>query len=615
MTGPKNKNILQALKKEDTGRRHAPAVPRGVLLTLICLLVVSAVIIGAVFAVTAAYADSVFPGTSIGDIKLGGLAPARAQELLQERANTLIDEGLSFTYQGITFNIPSTVEDPANPELSHQVFSVDASQTIANLMATQQKRNEAERIFYWLVGWSPQVTWQLNEDSFQELFNEDVSQYQQPAVNAGLVIGVDGAMSVTAEKSGQIFKYGTIVGQIGQNVNNLTSQAIPLTLETDTPGITRAQAEPLLDMARQVLTAAPFTLRYSDRTWELSKDNVQKWLGFQVGNPAATVGLEQDSLAHFLEGIAQEVNVGMQEGKFVMANGKVQEFKPSQKGLELQIAASAAAINDKIKQVGITDIDLVVNETDPTVQTGDVNDLGINELIGVGHSNFKGSPKNRRHNIEVGANKLNGILIKPGEEFSLVKTLGAIDASTGYLTELVIKGNKTVPEYGGGLCQIGTTTFRAALDAGLPILERKNHSYRVSYYEPAGTDATIYDPKPDFRFLNDTGHYILFTTEMTGDDLYFRFYGTKDGRTVAQTTPRVFNQVRPGAAKLIETTDLKPGVKKCTEKAHTGADTEFTRTVVYPSGEKKVDVFKSHYKPWQEVCLIGVAKLSEPATQ
>jgi vancomycin resistance protein YoaR len=134
----------------------------------------------------------------------------------------------------------------------------------------------------------------------------------------------------------------------------------------------------------------------------------------------------------------------------------------------------------------------------------------------------------------------------------------------------------------------------------------------VAYYEPAGTDATIYDPKPDLRFLNDTGHYILFTTEMTGDDLYFRFYGTKDGRTVVQTTPRVFNFVSPGPAKLIETTDLAPGVKRCTEKAHTGADTEFTRVVTYANGEKKTDVFKSHYKPWQEVCLIGVATPSAP---
>jgi vancomycin resistance protein YoaR len=176
------------------------------------------------------------------------------------------------------------------------------------------------------------------------------------------------------------------------------------------------------------------------------------------------------------------------------------------------------------------------------------------------------------------------------------------------LPELVIKGNRTIPEYGGGLCQIGTTVFRATLASGLPVTARRNHSYRVVYYEPAGTDATIYDPAPDYKFVNDTGGTVLIQTRIEGDDLIFEFWGKPDGRIANQTKPRIFNITPPPPTKIIETEDLPVGEKKCTEKPHSGADTEFTYTVTYPNGEVKQEVFKSHYIPWQEVCLIGVPK-------
>src|SRR5690606_28740966 len=137
-----------------------------------------------------------------------------------------------------------------------------------------------------------------------------------------------------------------------------------------------------------------------------------------------------------------------------------------------------------------------------------------------------------------------------------------------------------------GLCQIGSTAFRAALDTGLPITMRQNHSYRVPYYERdgggnnigPGKDATNYDPLPDFRFKTDTGHYILITTAITGDKVTFTFWGTKDGRTAEQTRARVYNIVEPPPRKVILTTEIPPGTTKCTESAHVGSDASFTYT-------------------------------------
>jgi len=190
-----------------------------------------------------------------------------------------------------------------------------------------------------------------------------------------------------------------------------------------------------------------------------------------------------------------------------------------------------------------------------------------------------------------------------------LEAIGNVDAEAGYKEELVIKGDRTVPEFGGGLCQIATTVFRATLDAGLPVLVRQNHSYRVPYYEPPiGIDATIYSPNPDFKFSNDTPGAILIQARIEGDNLIFEFWGTKDGRVIERTDPVVTNIVQPPAAKTIETEDLPVGVKKCTERAHAGADASFTYTVTYTDGRKETKVFRSHYRAWQEVCAIGVPK-------
>src|SRR6185369_10179137 len=116
-------------------------------------------------------------------------------------------------------------------------------------------------------------------------------------------------------------------------------------------------------------------------------------------------------------------------------------------------------------------------------------------------SNFKGSPKNRRHNITVGVEKMKGVIVPQGAEFSFNEHLGPVDGEHGFLPELVIKKNGTVPEFGGGLCQVSSTTFRAAMTAGLPITQRRNHAYAVQYYSPQGTDATIYPGSADLKFI------------------------------------------------------------------------------------------------------------------
>ncbi|MBU0670780.1 VanW family protein, partial [Patescibacteria group bacterium] len=226
----------------------------------------------------------------------------------------------------------------------------------------------------------------------------------------------------------------------------------------------------------------------------------------------------------------------------------------------------------------------------------------------------------RIFNISKGAEILNGLLIAPDEELSLINALGKIDGDNGWLPELVIKENKTIPEYGGGLCQIGTTTFRMAMNAGMEILERRNHSYVVSYYNyngKPGVDATIYDPKPDFRFKNDTGNWVLIQTRIEGNDIYFDLWGTSDGREAYFKDPENFDFVSAPPTVEIETDELGPGQRDCSEKAHNGLSAAFDYVIVRPDGEEEITTFTSKYKALPAVCRVGKEeeKVEEPAPE
>lgn len=291
---------------------------------------------------------------------------------------------------------------------------------------------------------------------------------------------------------------------------------------------------------------------------------------------SSQLNIETQKIRAYLEDLARKVNRDPADAKFKIENGKVVTFSEAQAGIALNIDKGLEIIFNTLNKTDFTSpqkIALPFDSKKATTDYGDVNDLGVSSLIGQGTSNFKGSPKNRVFNVKVAAERFNGLLIKPGEEFSFVKNLGEVDAEHGYLPELVIKQGVTEPEFGGGICQVSSTAFRAAIYSGLKITMRRNHAYPVSYYNPQGMDATIYIPSPDLRFLNNTPNYILIQTRIEGTELFFDFYGTDDGRKTTVDGPY--------------TTDKQPDGSL---KAH------FTQTVLDKDGKEFInDVFNSTY--------------------
>lgn len=318
------------------------------------------------------------------------------------------------------------------------------------------------------------------------------------------------------------------------------------------------------------------------------------------------LNIDQQQLEEYLKSIATQINQPVQEPLLSFDGQKIVEFKPPQNGQNLDIKKTAEKINLALSTPNQNEVGLVVNISQPKNKL--TNDLGIKELVGEGVSNFAGSIENRIYNIRHGASKVNGVLIPPGEIFSFNKTVGDITAATGFKQAYVIKSGRTVLDDGGGICQVSTTIFRAALNAGLPIVQRTAHAYRVSYYEqgfPPGLDATIFYPSVDFQFKNDTNAHILIQSQVVGTTLYIRFYGTGDGRTVSLSRPVITSQTPAPPELRQDDPTLPKGTIKQVDWAAAGANVVFTRKVTRAGQEIINESFKSNYRPWQAVYLVG----------
>lgn len=314
--------------------------------------------------------------------------------------------------------------------------------------------------------------------------------------------------------------------------------------------------------------------------------------------------------------LKEKINIPSQNALFQFSGGKVLSFKPSKNGQavnEKELLKSIEVSMLKIASGSVTTltIPIPVEETFPVSSTTDVNTFGIKERIGRGYSQFGGSIPGRIHNVALAAAKLNGVLIKPGDTFSFNQTLGDISAATGYQSAYIIKDGRTVMGDGGGVCQVSTTLFRAALNAGLSIVERHEHSYRVHYYEDggfkAGLDATVFDPTDDLKFKNDTPNHILIQSFTDTDNLTltFELYGTSDGRKAEILNHNVWGSTPPPPDLYQDDPTLPKGVVKQVDFAAWGAKASFQYRVTR-NGETIISqTFNSNYRPWQAVYLRG----------
>src|SRR5260221_4925265 len=321
------------------------------------------------------------------------------------------------------------------------------------------------------------------------------------------------------------------------------------------------------------------------------------------------LNINTDYLDNFIDGVAKDINIAPENAKFEIVNNKVQTFQEDSNGLEVDKNKLKIEIVNAINS-GTIKLDIPTQTIIPSIKTSDVNSLGIKELIGTGTSHFAGAIGSRIYNINLAASRINNTLIAPDEIFSFDNTVGDISALNGYQQAYVIDNGKTVLGDGGGVCQVSTTMFRAAMNSGLPIVERHAHAYRVHYYEEdadPGLDATIYSPTVDFKFKNDTANYILIQTQidLTNLVLTFNMYGTKDGRSANITKPVLWGYAPAPVPLYTDDPTLPLGVVKQIDFAASGIKSQFEYSVTKDGQVINHQIFYSDFQPWQAKFLRG----------
>ncbi len=593
---------------------YVSALMSGIFLVLCLMLLVLVLRSDMNFQERGVITDGVF----VESVPVGGLTEEQASQVVRNTIDRFEGVGVMFTLNDYSAILKSEQVSYAGPDYSYTIFEHDVDDAIKRAKLIGRRGILLERWYdrYYAQRDTRALSLKatVNEELLLQFLKEQFAKHELKIQETGFGYTMDGEnprVSVISGVPGNIVNYAKAIQDAKARITTL--QTTPIMLETSLryPIFTDEHVRDLLPRISTLLSTPSITFEWDAHQFTVPRKDYAAWLKIgwsQQGQP--TIVPDFDGLRTYFDSIAEQIEVPAQDAKFELAEGgKVRVFESSREGLALSREKSMQNFSDVFFDAGLTNIPLAIEVSIPAVSTETVNNFGIKEIIAEGRTKFTGSPKNRRANIARGIELINGTLVKPGDEFSALKSLAPIDVEHGFLAELVIKENETKPEAGGGLCQVSTTLFRAALNAGLPITARTNHSYRVPYYEPpVGKDATIYDGAPDFRFLNDTGNYILVRGRVEGDTAIFEFWGTKDLRTNVQTDPVVSDFVDPPAPKRIKTDSIPLGTVKCTERAHTGAKAYFDYIVTYADGRIAEKRFKSHYRPWGEVCLEGVTK-------
>jgi vancomycin resistance protein YoaR len=565
------------------------------------------------------YEDKIPPNVFIADIDFGGLRADQASLILQDKIDEILTNGIEISV-GEEDKTLSLVTLVSSDLIEDVVYELDGALEEAMSVHQTNSTLDSFAMIKSLVR-RREVTLgvSVNKDQVQENLLALFPDSEKLSTNASYEITAAGDtfnINVSDGSAGTEFQWETFFVDLDEYLGRLDRNGLDLDLIDQEPRVATYEAATQIEDVIAVLEAAPFTFTISneDETWELGAAELAEMIA--PGEGLSPV-IPDEVFAEWFNLIELEVNQDAQNARLEIENGRVVDFLESHEGRTVDKEISYELLMEQFVIAESLPIELPIEIEVPTVVTSDVNDLGINEILGTGTSSYRGSPSNRRGNIQNGVDLLDGLLIAPGDSLSLIDALSPFTYENGYLPELVIKGDKIIPELGGGLCQIGTTTFRATMNAGLEIVQRRNHSLVVSYYNDQtnglpGTDATIYEPYPDYQFRNNTDNYILFQAENLTDtqELRFTFWGTTDGRQGSYDPPTVLRWIPVGETQYVETTELEPGVEKCQE-AHIGADTSFTYSVIRPTGEVEETLFESHYRPLAKICLVGVEELSE----
>lgn len=565
------------------------------------------------------FAGRIFPGVQVAGIQVGGLRP--------QEAALRISEGVNYPLQGrILFRDGDQIWVTTPAELGLVLDSEGSARGAYQVGRSGWLLERVRTQFYaWYTGHSIAPNLIYDQRMAYAYLNKLAKEIDRPTIEARLELqGTD--VVVLPGQVGRFIDISRSLVLVSLQMQTLRDAVIDLPIVESAPVILDASQQ--AEQARRILNQ-PLTITLPEAEigqagpWIIDQATLASMLVFErvqtEANIKYQVRLNEASLRTYLAGLSSSLSRTSQNPRFIF-NDDTRQLDLIQSaviGRELNIDASVASIQEKL-YAGEHSIPLEISYTNPPVidQTRG-EDIGIRELVHAETSYYYGSSAERVQNIQAAASKFHGLLVAPGETFSMATALGDITLDNGYAEALIIVGDRTVKGVGGGVCQVSTTLFRTAFFAGYPVAERHAHAYRVYYYEKvagnrinsnlAGLDATVFVPLVDFKFTNDTPNWLLMETYVnpSASAITWKFYSSSDGRRVEWDTTGVTNVVPAPPPLYRENSDLPTGTIKQVDWKADGADVTVYRTVYRNDAVYLKDTFYTHYLPWQDVFEYG----------
>ncbi|MBX3013250.1 MAG: VanW family protein [Caldilineaceae bacterium] len=540
------------------------------------------------------HTNRIYGGVQVAGVSIGGLTRAAALQKLEQQLPAGPSPAVSLQYGDQQWPV-SAAQVAAQTDLLgavNQAYLVGRQGSWANRLVGQGVAL--------LGGTNIQPVVTFHTEGLRQALRTIAAQVSHPGQAARQI----GEVMLPAEAGVTV----DIEGTLSRLLTALQSPATPTLVRTPLAVVEMAPPVAAAPTATALTTqhALPAPLQLYDNRYglQLALDPV---LLNKIILQRDPIQLDEATLRQQLTTWAQQLDIQPQDARlrFNAATGGITVIQQSQMGRQLDIEATFAAAREALLNQS-SQAQLVMVEAAPAVDMNRVAEMGIRELVASGTSYFQGSSAARVHNIVVAAEKFEGLVIPPGGIFSFNEGVEDVSAANGFEDSLIIWGDQTATGVGGGVCQVSTTVFRAAYNAGLPIVERYNHGYVVSWYGEPGLDATIYTPTVDFRFRNDTGAYLLIdpVVDASSGVLTFNLYGTKPNRQVTVGAPQQRDIKEPSPPEYRVDAAMAAGQQKQVEWEQRGMTVSVTRTIV-ENGTTRTDTITSHYQPWRAVYLVA----------
>jgi vancomycin resistance protein YoaR len=563
-------------------------------LSFLALLLASLVAAVAVLAFVRGYMlrDSVLPGVRVAGVDVGGLSRADTRGRIESRLGERLSRPIDVSLGGGGFTVT-----PSN------LFTVDAT-------ATEKRAFESARGSFleqvaaltvpFAAGQEVEPVLQVNPSAASALRKELNARTRRP-VSAR--ISMDGLEPVVRRgKTGTAVDEATVLALLRDAaLKELPSVRVPL--QTLTPMFTTSEAEAAAGQARTAVSA-PVAIRFRHRELgRLEPNTIASLLRFRADGGEYRVVLEAPGLREELAPLVKRYTKDPVDASFRIDGERAHVVK-GKKGTTLDVAtaqdavlAAAALQDDREARIGLTALE-------PKLTTAEAKGLGIRRQVSTFTTDMGVSSSNRIWNIHLMADYIDGTIIRPGQTFSFNKTVGERTTERGFREGQMILGSLLLPAIGGGVCQTATTLFNNALQLGLPIKERRNHSWYISHY-PIGRDATVNWGGPDFKFKNDLDHALMIKSSYTDSTLTFTFFGTNPHRKVDLQTGSQTNFTSPKPSYAYDPAAPEGSIRTVTGSHESGFDITVYRKVWERGKLIRKDSFLSHYVAVGDTIVYG----------